>query len=125
MPTATVTTKGQVTIPKEVREHLGVETGDRLSFVVQEDGTVIVKPITHHVRELGGLLQRSGHDLERHPHHVRVDVASLARPPPGDRALRLLGHRGRVHVEALLVERREHELALVQPAVAVGQQQAA
>jgi len=60
MPTATMTTKGQVTIPKEVREHLGIETGDRLSFVVQEDGTVIVKPITRHVRELGGLLQRPG-----------------------------------------------------------------
>jgi AbrB family looped-hinge helix DNA binding protein len=60
MPTATMTTKGQVTIPKEVREHLGVETGDRLSFVVQEDGTVIVKPITRHVRELGGFLQRPG-----------------------------------------------------------------
>ena len=60
MPTATMTTKGQVTIPKEVREHLGIETGDRLSFVVQEDGTVIVQPITRHVRELGGLLQRPG-----------------------------------------------------------------
>ncbi|HEV8574756.1 MAG TPA: AbrB/MazE/SpoVT family DNA-binding domain-containing protein [Dehalococcoidia bacterium] len=55
-----MTTKGQVTIPKEVRDHLGVETGDRLSFVVQEDGTVVVKPITRHVRELGGLLERSG-----------------------------------------------------------------
>lgn len=60
MPTATLTTKGQITIPKEVRDHLGVETGDRLSFEVQEDGTVIVKPITRHVRELGGLLRRPG-----------------------------------------------------------------
>jgi antitoxin PrlF len=58
MPTATLTTKGQVTIPKEVREHLRIDTGDRLSFIVQEDGTVIVKPITRHVRELGGLLHR-------------------------------------------------------------------
>ena len=58
MPTATVTTKGQVTIPKEVREHLGVETGDRLSFVVQADGSVMVKPLTRHVRDLGGLLRR-------------------------------------------------------------------
>lgn len=60
MPTATLTTKGQVTIPKSVREHLGVATGDRLSFVVQEDGTVTVKPIARHVRELGGLLHRPG-----------------------------------------------------------------
>ena len=60
MPTATLTTKGQVTIPKEVRDHLGLDTGDRLSFVVQDDGTVIVKPITRHVRDLGGLLQRQG-----------------------------------------------------------------
>ena len=60
MPTATLTTKGQITIPKEVREHLGVDTGDRVSFVVQNDGTVIVKPIVRHVRELGGLLHRPG-----------------------------------------------------------------
>jgi AbrB family looped-hinge helix DNA binding protein len=60
MPTATLTTKGQVTIPKEVREHLGIDTGDRLSFVVQEDGTVMVKPLTRHVRELSGLLRRPG-----------------------------------------------------------------
>jgi antitoxin PrlF len=58
VPTATLTTKGQITIPKEVRDHLGVETGDRLSFVVQGDGTVIVKPLTRHVRELGGILRR-------------------------------------------------------------------
>ena len=58
MPTATMTTKGQVTIPKEIREHLKIDTGDRLSFVVQEDGSVVVKPITRDVRELGGLLRR-------------------------------------------------------------------
>ena len=58
MPTATMTTKGQVTIPKEIREHLKIDTGDRLSFVVQEDGSVVVKPLTRDVRELGGLLRR-------------------------------------------------------------------
>ena len=60
MPTATLTTKGQITVPKEVREHLGVDTGDRLSFTVQPDGSVIVTPITRHFRELGGLLHRPG-----------------------------------------------------------------
>ena len=33
MATAVLTSKGQVTIPKEVRQALGVETGDRLEFV--------------------------------------------------------------------------------------------
>ena len=60
MPTATLTTKGQITVPKEVREHLSIDTDDRLSFTVQPDGSVIVTPITRHVRELGGLLHRPG-----------------------------------------------------------------
>ena len=60
MPEATVTTKGQVTIPKAVRDHLKLETGARLDFVIEDDGTVVVKPVTRHVRELAGLLHRPG-----------------------------------------------------------------
>jgi antitoxin PrlF len=75
MPTATLTTKGQVTIPKAVREHLGVDTGDRLSFVVQEDGAVLVRPISRHVRELGGLLHRPG----RRPVSIRAMEQGIAR----------------------------------------------
>ena len=46
MPIATVTSKGQVTIPKKVREHLDVKNGDKLEFRVGEDGTVSLVPIT-------------------------------------------------------------------------------
>ena len=60
MPEATVTSKGQVTIPKPVRDHLKVDAGDRLSFVVQADGTVVVRPIVRDVRELAGVLHRPG-----------------------------------------------------------------
>jgi antitoxin PrlF len=60
MPEATVTTKGQVTIPKAVREHLKLETGARLDFVIEDDGTVVLKPVTRHVHELAGLLHRPG-----------------------------------------------------------------
>jgi antitoxin PrlF len=60
MPHATVTSKGQVTIPKPVRDHLKVEAGDRVSFVVQPDGTVVVRPIVRDVRELAGVLHRPG-----------------------------------------------------------------
>ena len=60
VPTATLTSKGQITIPKAVRDLLGVDAGDRLSFVVQEDGSVVVRPIASDVRDLAGLLHRSG-----------------------------------------------------------------
>lgn len=37
---AKVTSKGQVTIPIEIRRHLGIEAGDRISFIVDDDGAV-------------------------------------------------------------------------------------
>ena len=60
MPEATLTSKGQVTIPKAVREHLGLDTGARVDFVIDSDGTVMLRPVTRHVNELAGLLQRPG-----------------------------------------------------------------
>ncbi len=59
MATATVTSKGQITIPKEVRNRLGVDTGDQVDFVVNDRGDVVVRPVVLDVRELRGLLKRS------------------------------------------------------------------
>ena len=58
MTRATLTTKGQITIPKEVRERLGVEAGDRLEFVEQERGVYRVVAATKDVRHLKGLVQK-------------------------------------------------------------------
>lgn len=58
MPSATITSKGQTTIPKEIRDHLKVQSGDQIDFIIQSDGAVIVQPATLHVRELKGLLHR-------------------------------------------------------------------
>lgn len=41
--TATITGKGQVTIPVDVRRHLGIQEGDRIEFFVREDGCVQVR----------------------------------------------------------------------------------
>lgn len=41
MPTATITSKGQVTIPKAVRDRLGLRPGDKLEFVEDESGVHI------------------------------------------------------------------------------------
>ena len=60
MPDATLTTKGQITIPKPVRDHLKVDTGDRVSFTIQDDGSVVLRPVNQHVTRLFGLLHRPG-----------------------------------------------------------------
>jgi antitoxin PrlF len=43
MASAKLTSKGQITIPKEVREALGLHTGDRLAFRLRDDGVVSVE----------------------------------------------------------------------------------
>jgi AbrB family looped-hinge helix DNA binding protein len=57
MPAATVTSKGQVTIPKVIRDAMGVRPGDRVRFTRREDGTVVVEPETVDVRSLRGSLK--------------------------------------------------------------------
>ena len=56
MATATLTSKGQVTIPKAVRESLHLHTGDRIEFVVHDQSEALVKPITKTVDEVFGKL---------------------------------------------------------------------
>ena len=41
---STITTKGQATIPKEIRDHLGVKAGDRIKFFIHTDGSVFILP---------------------------------------------------------------------------------
>ena len=57
MTTATLTSKGQVTIPADVRQRLGLESGDRIEFV-QMDGGYAIKPAIDDVRSLKGLLRK-------------------------------------------------------------------
>ena len=56
MPDATVTSKGQITLPLEVRESLGLKAGSRVSFVRSADGAFELIPATGTVRELRGVL---------------------------------------------------------------------
>ena len=54
MPIATVTSKGQVTIPKRVRERLHLRAGDRLLFSLDEDDSVRLVPIATKVADAFG-----------------------------------------------------------------------
>jgi len=57
MPSATVTSKGQITIPQEIRDVLRLRAGDRLSFRVQQDGSVLVEPETIDLLSLFGAIK--------------------------------------------------------------------
>ena len=59
MARSTLTSKGQITLPKEIREHLQLESGDRVNFEIR-DGTVIVEAETTDIRTLRGIVQRRG-----------------------------------------------------------------
>lgn len=56
MPTATVTSKGQVTIPKEIRDELRIEKGDRIEFQRKPDGSVLLVPAGVGLSTLRGIL---------------------------------------------------------------------
>lgn len=54
MPTATVTTKGQITIPADVRAQLGLRPGSRLAFVATREGAFEIHVQAASVRDLKG-----------------------------------------------------------------------
>ena len=57
MASATVTSKGQITLPKSVRDRLGIEAGDRLEFVESDQGFLVVAA-TRDIRSLKGITGR-------------------------------------------------------------------
>lgn len=58
MSTATLTVKGQVTIPADVRKRMGLDAGDRIEFVELQDGQYLIMPAIDDVRSLKGLLRK-------------------------------------------------------------------
>jgi len=57
---ATLTSKGQTTIPKPIRDSLGMKTGDKIAFTLMPDGVVIMRVKNKRVAELAGLLHKKG-----------------------------------------------------------------
>ena len=57
---ATLTSKGQTTIPKEIRDSLGMKAGDRMTFTLMPDGTVVMRVKRKNVMELAGVLHKKG-----------------------------------------------------------------
>lgn len=59
MQQTTLTSKGQVTIPKNVRDSLGLHVGDKIEFVMTERNGVLLRPITKKVDDVFGLLHQA------------------------------------------------------------------
>ena len=56
--TTKVTAKGQITVPKPIREHLKLAKGDRIEFLIGANGKVTIMPATADVRELKGMVPK-------------------------------------------------------------------
>ena len=75
MPASTITSKGQITLPKTIRERLQVAPGDRIDFVVEDNGLVVVRPARSRLRQLRGMLR----DRKRKPVSLEQMDAALER----------------------------------------------
>lgn len=53
---ATITSKGQVTLPKAIRDRFHLEPGDRIEFILERDDILRVEPVTEPVTQLKGML---------------------------------------------------------------------
>jgi antitoxin PrlF len=60
MPEATLTSKGQLTLPKAVRDRLRVHAGDTVDFVIDPSGDIHVRAGRFDARDLQGLLRKPG-----------------------------------------------------------------
>lgn len=58
MSAATVTSKGQITIPAPVRAALGLDAGDRVEFVELEKGRFVIVPATVPLQRLKGIIRK-------------------------------------------------------------------
>ena len=79
MASATVTSKGQVTIPVRVREALGLDAGDRVEFVEIDKGKFAIVAATRSIRELEGRYKNK----RRTPVSIEEMNAAIARRASG------------------------------------------
>ena len=60
MTESTITSKGQTTVPRQIREQIGASPGTRLVWHVMPDGCLIVRAKTRSVLDLAGSLEAPG-----------------------------------------------------------------
>ncbi|MFV2045322.1 MAG: AbrB/MazE/SpoVT family DNA-binding domain-containing protein [Anaerolineales bacterium] len=71
-----LTSRGQTTIPKRIRERLQLEPGDRVLFL-ERDGEIVLQPVRHTLRDLRGSVKprKPGQDFDQVRREVKEEVA--------------------------------------------------
>jgi len=83
---STITSKGQVTIPAEIRKYLGIETNNKLAFVIDDAGAVCIRalryPTVASLRGAAGTLKKSvsWQEMQRTAYEDRFDGISRQEP---------------------------------------------
>jgi len=58
LETTTITSKGQVTIPAHIRETLALEAGDKMRFLIDDNGALVAFPIRGKIKDAYGILPK-------------------------------------------------------------------
>lgn len=58
MALSTLTSKWQITIPKDLRESMSIDTGDKVEFIINEQNEIVIKPITKKAIDVFGQLSK-------------------------------------------------------------------
>ena len=81
---ATITSKGQVTVPKAIREQLHLRPGDKLDFLLDEGGALRVEPVTEPVTALKGMLPKPRRTVTLAEMDQAVIAAAAGAPPAAE-----------------------------------------
>jgi AbrB family looped-hinge helix DNA binding protein len=81
MAEAVMTSKGQVTVPVEVRRRLGLHQGSRVEFVPTSDGDYVLRVKTGSIKDLKGILRHRGPALSIEEMERAVGLAAARTEP--------------------------------------------
>jgi antitoxin PrlF len=82
---STLTVKGQTTIPKPIRDHLGLKPGDKVKYFVRADGAVTILPVVP-IDALRGFIKRKGPRITLDEMEKAISEGAAGLPQPRKRA---------------------------------------
>ncbi|MDQ2859310.1 MAG: AbrB/MazE/SpoVT family DNA-binding domain-containing protein [Pseudomonadota bacterium] len=79
MTTATMTSKGQITVPADVRARFHLTAGTKIDFAAGQAGEIVMRPKTGDIRELRGIVKHDGPPVSIEDMNIGIGKAVAAR----------------------------------------------